>query len=192
MVGLAPLGPPYTLHNDNRRNPRHALRRPRRPHTQPGRSELGSAGRTAAVHDLSADAAGRGRPASEGHGSRADEQGPPLRGGPPATAATEIRRRDSHRMQLRRSGRARRRGVVVANVPSYGAQSVAQMVFGHLLHHALGVGLHSQGVHEGRWSRTPDFCYWEQPLIELAGLTMGIVGFGRIGRTTAAIARRWA
>ena len=84
---------------------------------------------------------------------------------------------------------ARRRGVVVANVPSYSTQSVAQMVFAHLLHHALGVGLHSQGVHEGHWSRSPDFCYWEQPLIELAGLTMGIVGFGRIGRTTAAIAK---
>ena len=84
---------------------------------------------------------------------------------------------------------ARRRGVVVANVPSYSTQSVAQMVFAHLLHHALGVAAHSQGVGEGRWTRSPDFCYWEQPLIELAGLTMGIVGFGRIGRTTAGIAR---
>ena len=84
---------------------------------------------------------------------------------------------------------ARRRGVVVANVPTYSTRSVAQLVFAHLLDHAHGVAAHSQGVHEGRWSRSPDFCYWQQPLVELAGLTMGIVGFGRIGRTTAAIAR---
>lgn len=84
---------------------------------------------------------------------------------------------------------ARRRGVPVTNVPTYGTASVAQMVFAHLLNLAQHVGSHSQGVAEGRWSRSDDFCYWDSPLIELAGLTMGLVGFGRIGRSTAQIAR---
>ena len=84
---------------------------------------------------------------------------------------------------------ARRRGVIVTNVPAYGTQSVAQMVFAHLLNLALHVGHHTHTVRSGTWSSHPDFCYWETPLIELAGLTMGIVGFGRIGRATAEIAQ---
>lgn len=80
---------------------------------------------------------------------------------------------------------ARSRGILVTNVPAYSTHSVAQMVFAHLLNLALHVGRHAQTVSSGKWSACPDFCYWDTPLIELAGLTMGIVGFGRIGRATA-------
>lgn len=83
---------------------------------------------------------------------------------------------------------ARRRGVVVTNVPAYSTLSVAQMAFAHLLNLTLRVGLHAQTVTAGKWSSHVDFCYWETPLIELAGLTMGIVGFGRIGRAAAQMA----
>jgi glycerate dehydrogenase len=83
---------------------------------------------------------------------------------------------------------ARQRGICVTNVPAYGTASVAQMVFAHLLHFTQHVGEHSQSVHNGDWSRSPDFCYWSYPLVELAGLTIGVVGLGRIGRQTAKLA----
>lgn len=83
---------------------------------------------------------------------------------------------------------ARRQEITVTNVPAYSTPSVAQMVFAHLLNLALHVGHHADTVSAGKWSSQPDFCYWETPLIELAGLTMGIIGFGRIGRATAEIA----
>ena len=83
---------------------------------------------------------------------------------------------------------ARERGIPVCNVPDYATQSVVQMVFAHLLNLTLHVADHAQGVAAGRWSRSPDFCYWDFPLVELAGLTMGLVGFGRIGRATAQVA----
>jgi len=83
---------------------------------------------------------------------------------------------------------ARERGIPVTNVPTYGTQSVAQMVFAHLLNLTQHVAYHAQTVRDGRWSESPDFCYWDYPLIELANLTMGIVGFGRIGRATAHLA----
>ena len=83
---------------------------------------------------------------------------------------------------------ARERGVPVTNVPTYGTQSVAQVVFAHLLNLTQRVGYHARTVAEGRWSGCEDFCYWDFPLVELAGLTMGIVGFGRIGRATAELA----
>jgi len=83
---------------------------------------------------------------------------------------------------------AQQRGICVTNVPAYGTPSVAQMVFAHLLHFTQHVGEHSQSIHNGDWSRSPDFCYWNYPLVELAGLTMGIVGLGRIGRQTAKLA----
>jgi glycerate dehydrogenase len=83
---------------------------------------------------------------------------------------------------------ARQRGICVANVPAYGTASVAQMVFAHLLHFTQHVGAHSQSVHNSDWSRSADFCYWNYPLVELAGLTMGIVGLGRIGRHVARLA----
>jgi len=81
------------------------------------------------------------------------------------------------------------RGIVVTNVPTYGTQSVAQMVFAHLLHLVQHVGEHAMGVHRGKWTRSEDFCYWEFPLVELEGLTMGLVGLGRIGRAVAKLAQ---
>jgi glycerate dehydrogenase len=83
---------------------------------------------------------------------------------------------------------ARSHGVIVTNVPTYGTTSVAQMVFAHLLELTQHAGHHSQTVHEGRWVKSDNFCYWDYPLVELAGLTMGIVGCGRIGQATARLA----
>jgi glycerate dehydrogenase len=82
----------------------------------------------------------------------------------------------------------RERHIVVTNVPTYGTQSVAQMVFAHLLNLTQHVAHHAQTVRNGRWSRSKDFSYWDAPQIELEGLTMGIVGFGRIGQATARLA----
>ena len=81
------------------------------------------------------------------------------------------------------------RGIVVTNVPAYSTGSVAQTVMAHLLNLAQHVEEHSRGVREGRWCKSKDFAYWEYPLVELAGLTMGIVGFGQIGRTVARMAK---
>ena len=81
------------------------------------------------------------------------------------------------------------RGIPVTNVPSYGTRSVAQMVFAHLLNLTQHVAHHAGTVREGRWAACPDFCYWDMPLFEIAGLTLGIVGFGRIGRAVAGLAR---
>ena len=83
----------------------------------------------------------------------------------------------------------RERGISVSNVPTYGTQSVAQMVFAHVLNLAQHVAHHAQTVRDGRWTASVDFCYWDYPLIELAGLTMGIIGIGRIGQATARLAR---
>jgi glycerate dehydrogenase len=84
---------------------------------------------------------------------------------------------------------ARERNIPVTNVPVYGTPSVAQMVFAHALELTQHVGHHAAGVREGRWTKSEDFCYWDYPLIELNGLTMGIIGYGRIGQETARIAR---
>ena len=83
---------------------------------------------------------------------------------------------------------ARERGIPVTNVPEYGTRSVAQMTFALLLELALHVGHHAQTVREGRWTRSADFCYWDYPLVELAGKTMGLIGIGRIGRAAAELA----
>lgn len=83
---------------------------------------------------------------------------------------------------------ARELGVVVTNIPSYGTESVAQFAIALLLELCHHVGLHSQAVRDGEWSRNPDWSFWKTPLIELSGKTMGIVGYGRIGRHTARIA----
>ena len=79
-------------------------------------------------------------------------------------------------------------GVTVTNIPTYGTDAVAQYVFALLLEICHQVGAHVQSVRDGDWSRCPDFCYWNNPLIELRGKTMGIVGFGRIGRAVAQLA----
>ena len=84
---------------------------------------------------------------------------------------------------------AQRRDICVTNVPAYGTPAVAQMVFAHVLNLTQHVAEHAQSVRAGNWSRSEDFCYWNFPLVELAGLTMGIVGFGRIGQETAKLAR---
>jgi glycerate dehydrogenase len=83
---------------------------------------------------------------------------------------------------------ARERGVVVTNIPTYGTNSVAQFVFALLLELCHDVGVHAAAVRAGEWSRNADWSFWKSPLVELAGRTMGIVGFGRIGRQTARIA----
>jgi glycerate dehydrogenase len=83
---------------------------------------------------------------------------------------------------------ARERKVIVTNIPTYGTQSVAQMTFALLLELTQHVGHHAQTVREGRWTRSPDFCYWDYPLIELDGLTLGIIGFGRIGKMVGQLA----
>ncbi len=84
---------------------------------------------------------------------------------------------------------ARGRGIPVSNVPTYGTRSVAQMTFALLLELVQGVGHHAAAVRAGRWAGCQDFCFWDQPLVELEGLTMGLIGYGRIGQSTAAVAR---
>lgn len=83
---------------------------------------------------------------------------------------------------------AKARGIPVTNIPTYGTTAVAQFVFALLLEICHHVGAHSESVHQGEWTACPDFCYWHHPLIELAGKTMGIIGFGRIGQNAAQIA----
>lgn len=83
---------------------------------------------------------------------------------------------------------ADRQGIVVTNVPTYGTASVAQMVFALLLELTQHVGHHSATVSEGRWAKSDDFCYWDYPLVELSGSTMGIIGCGRIGMAVARLA----
>jgi glycerate dehydrogenase len=84
---------------------------------------------------------------------------------------------------------ARRRGVAVCNVPEYGTDSVAQLTFALLLELCHHVGLHAGEVRAGEWARSPDFCFWRTPLVELAGKTLGVVGFGRIGRRVGELAQ---
>lgn len=83
---------------------------------------------------------------------------------------------------------AKERGVWVSNVPAYSTASVAQHAIALLLELCQHVGLHAASVRAGDWSRAPDFCYWNEPLVELDGLTLGVVGFGAIGRRVATIA----
>lgn len=83
---------------------------------------------------------------------------------------------------------ARARGIPVSNVPEYGTESVAQHTFALLLELSNHVGDHAAAVTAGRWARSPDFCFWTAAPIELAGMTMGVIGLGRIGRRVAGIA----
>ena len=84
---------------------------------------------------------------------------------------------------------ARDRGTPVCNVPGYGTDSVAQFTFALLLELCHHVGLHSESVHNGDWASCPDFCYWKTPQTELAGKTMGIIGYGAIGQAVGKIAK---
>ena len=84
---------------------------------------------------------------------------------------------------------AREKGIPVCNIPTYGTDSVAQFAIALLLEVCHHIGHHDQTVKEGKWQNCPDFCYWDYPLIELAGKTIGIIGFGRIGRRTGEIAK---
>lgn len=84
---------------------------------------------------------------------------------------------------------ARGKNIPVCNVPGYGTASVAQMTIALLLEICHQVGRHNTAVHAGRWSECPDYCFWDGTLIELAGKTMGIVGYGSIGRAAGEIAR---
>lgn len=82
---------------------------------------------------------------------------------------------------------AKKRGIIVTNVPSYGTNSVAQMTFALLLALCNRAEKHSAAVFNGEWSKCLDFCFWNNSLVELSGKTMGIIGFGRIGRQVASI-----
>ncbi len=82
----------------------------------------------------------------------------------------------------------RQKGIPVSNIPAYSTGAVAQLVFAFLTAFANRVALHSEAVHAGEWSRCPDFCFWKAPLAELAGKTLGIIGFGGIGQKVADIA----
>ena len=84
---------------------------------------------------------------------------------------------------------AREKGIPVTNVPTYGTAAVGQFAIALLLEICHHVAHHSDAVHQGRWENSADWCFWDYPLIELAGKTMGIIGFGRIGQQTGRIAR---
>lgn len=79
-------------------------------------------------------------------------------------------------------------GITVCNVPAYSTEATAQMAIALLLEICSRVGQHSRAVREGRWSSSPDFCFWEHPLIELKDKTLGVIGFGRIGQAVARVA----
>lgn len=83
---------------------------------------------------------------------------------------------------------ASKRGIVVTNIPAYSTDSVAQMTFAHILNVTNHVDHYARASRDGEWSRCPDFCYWDKPLVELAGKTIGIIGLGNIGMKVANIA----
>lgn len=84
---------------------------------------------------------------------------------------------------------AKKKGIIVTNIPTYGTAAVGQFAIGLLLEICHHIGHHSQAVHDGRWENNPDWCFWDYPLIELDGKTMGIIGYGRIGQATGRIAQ---
>ncbi len=83
---------------------------------------------------------------------------------------------------------AKKKGVAVCNVPGYSTRAVAQMTFALLLECTQRVGLHNAAVHAGQWQHSPDFCFWNAPLTELEGKTIGIIGYGAIGSAVAKVA----
>lgn len=84
---------------------------------------------------------------------------------------------------------AKEKGILVCNVPTYGTAAVSQFAIALLLEICHHIGHHAKAVQEGRWENNADWCFWDYPLIELAGKTMGIIGFGRIGKITGTIAK---
>ncbi|MDR0852663.1 MAG: D-2-hydroxyacid dehydrogenase [Clostridiales Family XIII bacterium] len=84
---------------------------------------------------------------------------------------------------------AKEKGVTVTNIPTYGTDAVGQFAIALLLEICHHIGHHSAAVYAGRWENNIDWCFWDYPLIELAGKTIGIIGFGRIGQTTGRIAK---
>ncbi|TYA65956.1 D-2-hydroxyacid dehydrogenase [Seonamhaeicola marinus] len=84
---------------------------------------------------------------------------------------------------------AKELGITVTNVPAYSTTSVAQFTMALLLEMCHNVGDHSQAVHNGDWVTSPDFCFWNSPLTELEGKTLGLIGFGQIGQATAKVAQ---
>ena len=84
---------------------------------------------------------------------------------------------------------AKEKGIPVSNIPTYGTAAVGQFAIALLLEICHHIGHHSKAVHDGRWQASPDFCFWDYPLIELDGKTMGIIGYGRIGQSTGRIAQ---
>jgi glycerate dehydrogenase len=84
---------------------------------------------------------------------------------------------------------ARNKAIPVCNIPAYGTAAVGQFAIALLLEICHHIGHHSNAVYKGQWEKNPDWCFWDYPLIELAGKTMGIIGFGRIGQTTGQIAK---
>lgn len=84
---------------------------------------------------------------------------------------------------------AREKGIPVCNIPTYGTTAVGQFAMAMLLEICHHVAHHSEAVHEGRWEKNPDWCFWDYPLIELSGKTMGIIGYGRIGQNTGKLAQ---
>ena len=84
---------------------------------------------------------------------------------------------------------AREKGIPVCNVPTYGTASVSQFSIALLLELCHRIGHHDRAVHAGRWQAAPDWCFWDYPLIELAGKTIGIIGFGRIGQAEGRVAK---
>jgi glycerate dehydrogenase len=84
---------------------------------------------------------------------------------------------------------AKEKGIIVTNIPTYGTDAVGQFAIALLLEICHHIGHHSSAVKEGRWEKNDDWCFWDYPLIELAGKNIGIIGYGRIGQTTGRIAQ---
>lgn len=84
---------------------------------------------------------------------------------------------------------AKERGIIVTNIPTYGTDAVAQMVFAHILNICSAVAPHDAAVKQGQWTKSKDFCFWNVPLMEICGKTIGIVGYGRIGQAVGKVAQ---